>query len=67
MTIVPLGAWNEKTTLRFLTDPDHPAANLVESVFDYSRSDRERFDVIEINVDSLESILLQHDVKQCAC
>lgn len=57
VTLIPKGAWNEPGTLRFLSDPDHPAANLVESVFDDARVDRDRFKAIEINVDTLENML----------
>lgn len=57
--IVPLGAWSHKTRLRFLVDRDNPAANLVEEVVDTSRTDLARFEVTEIDVDSLENILLE--------
>jgi FkbM family methyltransferase len=55
--IIPVGAWSKKTRLRFLVDHANPAANLVEEVVDSSRSDLERFQVTEIDVDSVENIL----------
>ena len=55
--IVPLGAWSHKARLRFLVDHANPAANLVEEVADSSRTDLARFEVTEIDVDSVENIL----------
>jgi FkbM family methyltransferase len=55
--IIPVGAWSKKTRLRFLVDHANPAANLVEEVVDSSRSDLERFQVTEIDVDAVENIL----------
>lgn len=55
--IVEKGAWGRRDRLRFLEDPNHPAANLVESVKDPARSDLGSFNVIEIEVDTLDDIL----------
>jgi len=60
--IAPVGAWNKKTRLRFLVDHANPAANLVEEVVDSSRIDLERFEVTEIEVDSVENILRQYSL-----
>ena len=57
ITVVPLGVWSKKTTLRFLVDRANPAANLVEDVLDSKRRDLDRFHVTEIEVDTLENIL----------
>ena len=57
LTIVPKGAWNSKTTLRFLVDPENPASNLVEDVLDSKRTDCGRFNVSEIEVDTLDNII----------
>ncbi|MBS0212550.1 MAG: FkbM family methyltransferase [Proteobacteria bacterium] len=57
VTVVEKGAWSKADRLRFLSDPSHPAANLVESVFDPHRVDRDGFQTTEIDVDSLDNIL----------
>lgn len=56
LTVVPSGAWSHKTRLRFLVDPNNPASNLVEDLFDSRRADLGRFEASEIDVDSLDSI-----------
>jgi FkbM family methyltransferase len=58
--IAPVGAWSHKTRLRFLVDRANPAANLVEDVADTSRKDLGRFEVTEIEVDTIENILRQN-------
>jgi FkbM family methyltransferase len=62
VTIVDTGAWSETTTLRFLSDPDHPATNLVEAVYDASRPDMSRYSVSEVKVDTLDRILEKNGV-----
>ncbi len=57
ITIVASGVWSKKATLRFMSNPDHPAANLIEEVFNGKRSDRDSFAIGEIAVDSLDNIL----------
>lgn len=55
--VIPLGAWNKATKLRFLINDKHPAANLVEEVFDDSRKDLKDFRAVEIDVDSIDNVL----------
>jgi len=57
LTIVPKGVWSSKTRLRFLSDPENPASNLVEDVMDSKRTDYDRFNVSEIEVDTLDDIV----------
>jgi FkbM family methyltransferase len=57
ITVVELGAWSSRTRLRFLADPAHPAANLIEDVFDARRRDLDKFSMTEIDVDSIDNIL----------
>jgi FkbM family methyltransferase len=63
VVLVPLGAWSKKTRLRFLVDPDNPAANLVEDVVDSSRTDLRRFKATEIDVDTVEAILKSNGIR----
>ena len=56
LTIVPAGAWNRKTRLRFLIDPENPASNLVEDLFDSDRTDLGRFKASEIDVNTLDNV-----------
>jgi len=56
LDIVPSGAWSKKARLRFLSNPDHPASNLVEEVCDDRERDRNRYQVSEIDVDSVDRI-----------
>jgi FkbM family methyltransferase len=60
--IIPTGAWSRKTRLRFLVDHANPAANLVEDVVDTSRTDLQRFEVTEIEVNSVENILKENEL-----
>jgi FkbM family methyltransferase len=55
--IVGKGAWSSKTRLRFLYNPKHPAANLVEDVYDVGRSDLHKYLVTEIDVDTVDNVL----------
>lgn len=64
VTVVEKGAWSNRDRLRFLEDPTHPAANLVESVKDPGRSDLGSFKVIEIDVDTLDNILEELGVSE---
>ncbi len=64
VTIVEKGAWSSRSRLRFLEDPSHPAANLVESVKDPRRNDLGSFNVIEIDVDTLDNILEEVGVSE---
>jgi FkbM family methyltransferase len=57
ITVVELGAWSGRTRLRFLSDPAHPAANLIEDVFDSKRTDLDKFSTSEIEVDAVDNIL----------
>jgi len=62
--IVERGAWSSRDRLRFLEDPNHPAANLVESVKDPERNDLDSFNMIEIEVDRLDDILEELGVSE---
>jgi FkbM family methyltransferase len=58
-TIVDKGAWSSKTRLRFLYDPKHPAANLVEDVYDARRNDLQKYMVTEVEVDTVDNVLAE--------
>lgn len=62
LQIFPIGAWDKKAQLVFLRDPNHPAANLIEEVFDENRKDLSNFDRTEIEVDSLDNQLGEMDL-----
>lgn len=62
LTVVPIGAWDKKAHLRFLVDPEHPASNLVEEVIADGR-DRSQFDVTDVEVDTIDSILAENDLR----
>lgn len=64
ITVIPLGAWNKSTRLRFLINDKHPAANLVEEVFDNTRTDMENFRSVEIDVDSIDNAIRDFDIKK---
>ena len=64
MTVIPMGAWNKSTRLRFLINDKHPASNLVEEVFDDTRKDMKNFRSVEIDVDSIDNVLADMDVDQ---
>lgn len=64
LTIVPKGAWNSKARLRFMRDPENPASNLVQEVFDSERSDSDRFAASEIEVDRLDNIAVELGLDQ---
>lgn len=61
--VVPKGAWSKNTRLRFLIDDKHPASNLIEDVYDSTRTDISKYRVEEIDVDSLENILNELDIE----
>lgn len=64
MVIVDKGAWSHKDRLRFLVNRDHPASNLIESVYDSGRNDLGQYDATEINVDSVDHILAELGIAQ---
>ena len=59
---IPFGAWSHRDTLKFLVDPSHPAANLVDEVFVETRQDRSSFVEQSIEVDAISSLLTGHDI-----
>jgi len=61
---IPFGAWSHRDTLKFLVDPEHPAANLVDEVFVESREDRGSFIENSIEVDAIASLLEGHRIEQ---
>ena len=63
LTVVPTGAWDKKTHLRFLVNPDHPASNLVEEVIVEGR-DREQFEVTDVAVDTLDNIVAESGIEK---
>lgn len=63
LTVVPKGAWSHQTRLRFLVDPKNPASNLVEDVLDSKRTDLDRFQLSEIDVDTIDRIAEQLHLK----
>jgi FkbM family methyltransferase len=60
--VIPIGAWNKPTNLRFLINDKHPASNLVQEVFDDDRTDIEDYRVVEIDVDSIDNVLSDMNV-----
>lgn len=64
MTVIPMGAWNKSTRLRFLINDKHPASNLVEEVFDDTRKDMKNFRSVEIDVDSIDNVLADKNIDQ---
>lgn len=56
LRIIQSGVWNSKTSLRFLEDPEHPAANLIEEVIVDGR-DRSLFSESVVEVDTLDNLL----------
>ncbi|MCW8933017.1 MAG: FkbM family methyltransferase [Gammaproteobacteria bacterium] len=64
ITVIPKGAWSKKTKLRFLIDDEHPASNLIEDVYDSSRTDMSKYRVEEIEVDSVENILKENGIER---
>lgn len=55
--ILEYGLWSEPGKLKFLTNPKHPATNLVESVYVSERQDRDEFRTIEIDVKTLDDVV----------
>lgn len=64
ITVIPLGAWNKSTQLRFLINDKHPASNLVEEVFDNKRTDMKNFRAVEIEVNSIDNVLKENNFKK---
>ena len=64
VTLIRKGAWSEATELTFLSSPDHPAASLVEGVYDETRTDTESYKTISIPVDTVENMLAGLDVSR---
>lgn len=56
LSIVRTALWSEKTRLRFLVDPEHPAANLVEAVIAEGR-DRSGLETTHVDADTLDNVL----------
>lgn len=57
LSVIPKGAWSRKARLRFLVNPEHPASNLVEEVWDAEEQrDRSRYDATEIEVDTVDAM-----------
>lgn len=63
LSIVHSALWSEKTRLRFLFDPEHPAANLVEAVLADGR-DPVGMETTEVDADSLDNILADQTLGQ---
>lgn len=57
LTVVPKGAWDKRTTLKFMVDPQNPASNLVVDVLDNTRTDLDRFESSQIEVDTVDAIV----------
>ncbi len=64
ITVIPMGAWNKSTRLRFLINDKHPASNLVEEVFDDTRKDMKNFRAVEIDVTSIDTALADMNISR---
>lgn len=56
MAVMHTALWSEKTRLRFLSDPEHPAANLVEAVLAEGR-DAADMQSTEVEADTLDNMI----------
>ncbi len=59
ITLIRSGAWNKKTTLEFLSNPDHPASNLVRDAHEVLETpvDFANYTRYAIEVDTVDNIL----------
>lgn len=59
VTLVSSGAWNKKTRLEFLSNPNHPASNLIREAQEVliDECDESIYEKYEIEVDSIDAIL----------
>jgi len=59
--VIGSGAWRKRGRLRFLTDPDHPAANRLDG-FVSGGVRAGQFKGIEIEVDTIDNLLREHRI-----
>lgn len=57
VSVVPLGAWSKKGTLRFYFDRRHPATNFTKRPDAYDEARLAEFEAIEVEVDTLDNIV----------
>jgi FkbM family methyltransferase len=57
LIFVPLGAWKEKNSLVFLSNPSHPAANVLENIKTIPEASRHHFQTKQIQVDTVDNIM----------
>jgi FkbM family methyltransferase len=60
--IVPSGAWDKNTRLRFLINDKHPASNLVEEAHNETKFSLDKYRAVEIDVSSLDNILTEYNI-----
>ena len=63
LSIVNSALWSEKAKLRFLFDPEHPAANLVEAVLVEGR-DRSGMKTTHVEADTLDNLLANTGIRK---
>jgi len=64
MTQYQTGLWSHKCKLRFFSDPNHPASNLVSEVYDANRTDMEKYDSMDVDVTSMSVALKSEHIDQ---
>ena len=65
VTLVPKGAWDTETELKFYSNPDHPASNVVAELGVISEAEREAkgYEVITIPVTTVDRVLSDLNLK----
>lgn len=66
VTVIPKGCWHEERVLRFWSNPDHPASNLLEDVSEWSEPELRRrgYEPSEVPVTVIDDVLAAHGVSK---
>lgn len=64
LLLIKKGAWSSECTVKFLSSPEHPAANLIKGTEDINQSDlyRRKYQEFDVPVTSLDNIVSEHQL-----
>jgi len=62
VSVHEVGGWSSKKRLKLYVDPSHPATNFTEGMTDYDERRLQDFQVVEVEVDTLDNILTAEDL-----
>jgi FkbM family methyltransferase len=62
--LAEVGAWEARTQLTFLSDPDHPAANILEDVTRPDDASGAAVQRLVVEVDTLDNLAAEHGLER---